>query len=326
MDYTVIVPHFRNGKITAVCLSHLLRNSDKRLAEILVVDNASTDGSAAYLKPFADQITLINYPGDRVQSHGNAFSFALPLVKTEHIITVESDSYPVVPQWLDYYDRLAASADLAGSVLRLSGGTYLHPAGALYRTALWKEAEAYCRSSLYALMPNAAKRDGFHYHLMVHKRALAAFQADPAAFGVQLSAPVALQPKEFCALHTMIGSNDESVTAYGQRDCVSEPARVLCDDKLDVIHRVGFEPGQFLCYWALRCGYRMVQVPTEVMWLPGRVNQQQDYTLTEGGFKHLWGMTAYYLCPIPELADITQAKAAQLDALYAALPAEHRTE
>ena len=84
------------------------------------------------------------------------------------------------------------------------------------------------------------------------------------------------------------------------------------------------EPGQWLCYWMLANGYKVYDIPTETVWLPGRENQQQQYTKMQNGFTHLWAITAYNDVADESLKDIIDFKKNQLEELYNSIPANQR--
>ena len=333
--YTVIIPHYRNGRMTAYCLSQLLKHDGWRMNIIVVNNSPENDPSLRYLEPFRSRVTFLQYPTYWIQSHGAAFDFALPHVTTTYFITLESDSFPTESGWLNYYDKLVAEGfHAAGSVLSLSGGTYLHPAGALYRRDVCEKASAVCRYHPYAYVPNISQRDGFDYHLMVHYRILDAFCRCPDAFHVTVAPRYTDEASIRRAIvnyrpltglfHNGCGNKDDSLFTYSQRNFESEPPNLVLTEKADLIHRVGYEPGQFLAYCLHAQGRPVFYVTTETKWLPNRENQQQEFTLTEFGLKHLWGMTAYDGCAAPEHRDIVEFKRQQLDELYGSLPAGDR--
>jgi hypothetical protein len=63
-------------------------------------------------------------------------------------------------------------------------------------------------------------------------------------------------------------------------------------------------------------GKKIKEVPTEVRWLPNRENQNQEFTLMESGFKHLWGITSYSEYENKEMDDVIQFKRRQAAELY----------
>ena len=64
----------------------------------------------------------------------------------------------------------------------------------------------------------------------------------------------------------------------------------------------------------------MHTIPTEIKWLPGRENQQQEYTLMVNGFRHEWGISAYCDGGSPDTQDIAAVKLKTPNDLYETLP------
>jgi glycosyltransferase involved in cell wall biosynthesis len=129
MKVSIIFCHFKTGKMSAYAVSQLLKCKGDHEIEILISDNNAGDGTIEYLKPFADHIKIFDFPKDRMQSHGAGYDFLIEKATHENIVTMESDSYPTKDGWLDFYEGLMNQGiEWAGSLLRLSGGTYVHPA------------------------------------------------------------------------------------------------------------------------------------------------------------------------------------------------------
>ena len=63
-------------------------------------------------------------------------------------------------------------------------------------------------------------------------------------------------------------------------------------------------------------GKKVKQIDTEIEWMPNRVNQQQEYTLTSNGVKHLWAVSAYHKMENEQFSDIINRKAQVVDELY----------
>ena len=70
MKITIIIPHYKTGKMTAYSIFKILQHSDGHEVDIIVVDNNVGDGSVEYLSPFMNKIGYVPYPKDRMQSHG----------------------------------------------------------------------------------------------------------------------------------------------------------------------------------------------------------------------------------------------------------------
>lgn len=334
MKFTILIPHYKSGKATAYAISKLLEYKGKHEIEIFVIDNGNGVGSE-YLKPFAKNMKYQMYPSDRLQSHGIAFDFVLPYVKTDWFITMESDSFPTQDNWLDYYEKLINEGyDGAASVLKLSGGIYGHPCGSLYRKEIWQEAKWYCNNVRYAYFPNMSLKHGFACHLMVHESIVEQVMKAPYDFIEPADDYIDLDREGFlkkmmhyspvvAPFHSGLGMNDESVKTYGQRNEESEVPNILLDNKRKLINRVGYEPGAWLYYYQLAKGKKIFSIPTEVKWLPNKENQQQEYTRMENGFTHIWAGSSYLDMKGTDANDVYEFKHNQIESLYNSLP-EHQ--
>jgi hypothetical protein len=309
----------------------------KHDVDIVVIDNSYPDKSINSLKVFGDNIRVVPYTSDKIQSHGCALDFAVPLVETEYFIAAESDSFPATQNWLDLYAALIEQGfDAAGSVLQLSGGQYIHPAGAMYKKSVWEEAKEYCGNIQYLYYPNMAKKEGFDCHLMVHERAVSDFLNNPESF-IDLAdnyKPFSKQKAQqrlvyyqpvVGPFHNGMGNLQESIKTYGVRNISQDSPAAVLDNKEDLIYRIGYEPGQWLSYWMLATGKRIMAIPTETFWMPNRVNQQQERTINQCGFTHIWGMSSWKNCDKEDVQDIVVRKKQVENELYDSLPEKFKT-
>lgn len=339
MKISIIIPHYKAWKITAHCIYKIIENSIGKDIEIIIGDNCSTDGSSDNFKIFEKYITLVKYPIDQIQSHGILIDYVLKhgYVNGDYFIAAESDSFPTNPDWLDYYEVLAKEGyDAAGSVMQLSGGTYLHPCGAMYKKSIWHECKKFCDEMPYLYFPNMAMKDGFASHLMVHERCVNAFLNDPSSF-VELSdsykpyfRQTAIDKLNYyhptCGpFHDGRGGLQESVKTYGNRGMQMDGFHIEPHPTNNFIYRVGYEPGQFLTYWMLKNNKKIYNIPIETKWLPNRENQNQEYTKNAAGFIHIWGVSAYHKADIKGHEDVIEFKANQVKELWDSLPEEYKT-
>jgi hypothetical protein len=246
---------------------------------------------------------------------------------------MESDSFPAQNNFLDYYERIIDDGyDFAASVLTLSGGQYGHPCGAIYKKSDWELVSDYCKKIQYSYFPNIAMKEGFACHLMVHLNALTKFIRNPDDY-IELSESYKpfgtfsslLKREDYLPVvgpfHNGMGCSQESVKTYGNRSIESEVPNILLNNKSKLIYRIGYEPGQYFCYMLLALGKKMFPIPTNTKWIDGKVGQQQEYTINEVGFTHLWGISAYKdVDPNNEIAKIKQTLP---EKLYNSLP-EHQ--
>lgn len=324
--------------MTAFTIAQILKYKGYHNVEIIVIDNNPLDGSADYLVPFLNEIEYYHYPKGQIQSHAIAYDFAIRngFVKTPYFITLESDSYPIKDGWLDYYQLfIDNNFDIAGSLLQLSGGRYIHPAGALYKTELWKEAEEYCASVPYRYLSNFGVNDGFDCHVMVHEDIWDFFLRRPSAFVNLPESKLNATAKDVMdnykyylpvvgPMHNGMGCSHENVAFIGARSPSNDPAQILLNGRDKIIHRVGYEPGQWLTYWAIAVGKKICEIPTEVVWMPNRENQQQEYTETENGVHHLWGVSSFAFSDKKDIQDIAVRKRNLPEELYETLPEEYK--
>lgn len=336
MKFSIILCHYKTGKMTAYTVAQILKYKGNHDIEILICDNNAGDGSVKYLEPFMDHIKIVDYPKDKLQSHGIGYDVLFELASNEWVIALESDSFPTKDGWLNYYAMLINEGmDAAVSLLELSGGQYGHPAGALYRRSIWKEAWLCCHLRCeYHYFPNIAMKDTFASHLMVHESISTEFIYSPEDY-IELSEAykpynVDVIRKKWAhyspvvgPMHNGMGRLQESVKTYGRRNPETEVPNILLDNRAKIIYRVGYEPGQWFYYWMLASGYKVYHTPTETKWLPGKEMQQQDYTLTSNGVKHLWGISAYHDHTPEAEKETALLKQSIPDQLYDTLP-EHQ--
>lgn len=335
MKFSIILCHYKTGKMTAYTVAQILKYKGNHDVEILICDNNAGDGSIEYLKPFMDHVVIHSYPKDKLQSHGIGYDVLFEHARNEWVIALESDSFPVKEGWLDYYARLVNGGyDAAASLLQLSGGQYGHPAGALYKRSIWIEAAHYCHDIEYMYSPNLAMKEGFQCHLMIHRSIWPLFISAPEEY-IELSdsyrpynANVLYQKTSHYypvvgPMHNGMGRLQESVRTYGGRNPETEVPNILLDNRAKMIYRVGYEPGQWFYYWMLANNYKVFNIPTETKWLPGKEAQQQEYTLTENGVKHLWGISAYHGYTPENEKEVAELKQSIPDKLYDTLP-EHQ--
>lgn len=332
MKFSIIFCHYKTGPMSAYTIAQILKYKGDHEIEILICNNNAGDGSEKYFEPFKDQIKIFDYPKDKLQSHGIGYDVLFELAQNEWIITLESDSFPTKDGWLDYYVRLInQGVDAAGSHLELSGGAYMHPAGALYKRSAWLEAAMYCKNINYYYFPNMGIKESFACHIMVHESIVYAFLNNPEDY-IELAEgykPYTRKlAEEKCGyympvvgpMHNGMGRLQESVRTYGQRTYENDVPNVLLDNRAKIIYRIGYEPGQWFSYWLMANGKKTYPIPTETHWLPGKENQQQEYTLNEAGIRHAWGVSAYHNYTPKGDEEVARIKQALPDQLYETLP------
>ena len=337
MKFSIIFVHFKTGKMSAYTVAQILKHKGDHEIEILICDNNAGDGSVAYLESFKEHIKVVDYPKDKLQSHGIGYDVLFELAQNEWVICMESDSYPTKEGWLDYYVRLINEGyDGANSLLTLSGGIYGHPAGGLYKRSIWVEAWKYCKEVEYFYFPNIAMKEAFACHAMVHHSIINQFLTNPDDYIELADGYKPYYPKkaeEKCVhylptvgpMHNGMGRLQESLKTYGARNPETEVPNIILDNRAKVIYKIGYEPGQHHYYWQLAKGYKIYSISTEVKWLEGKEGQQQEYTLTENGVKHCWGISAYHGTDLKD-GDVAKIKQSLPEELYETLPPHQKIQ
>lgn len=333
---TILIPHYKTGMMTAYTVSELLTYTHGSEVDIVVIDNNPGDGSIEYLNPFLKWIGIVEYPKNKLQSHGIAFDYVLPLIKTEYFLTLESDAFPT-KAFLPYYRSIIECGfDMGGSLLTLSGGSFLHPAGGIYKTSLWHECKKHCEEMPYDYFPNMLLRDNFKMHTMIHRDYLDQVLENPddwfelsddyKPYSRKLAEEKRDHYKPVCGpFHDGRGGRQENIKTFGGRTWESEAPFAISNPKWQkIIGRVGEEPGQALFYWAKSMGKRIFYIPTEVKWMPGKEHRQQEYTLNEAGIKHLWAISAYHDYTPEDEKDVAKIKQSIPEHLYGTLPPNQR--
>jgi GT2 family glycosyltransferase len=91
MKLSVIVVNYKTKKLTGECLKSVIKNTKKIDYELIVVDNASNDGSVEYLSEcFTNKIKIIR--SKKNLGFGYANNLALKKAKGEYTLLLNSDT------------------------------------------------------------------------------------------------------------------------------------------------------------------------------------------------------------------------------------------
>ncbi|MEQ8763442.1 MAG: glycosyltransferase family 2 protein [Planctomycetota bacterium] len=89
---TVIVPNYNGRQILERCLPHTLQAAERVGAEVIVVDDASTDDSVAFLEERFPMVRLVRHAENR--GFGEACRSGVEAADTELVALVNSDVMP----------------------------------------------------------------------------------------------------------------------------------------------------------------------------------------------------------------------------------------
>lgn len=98
MKVSIIIPIYNKKKYTQKCLESIFSVGAKSDFEIIVVDNASIDGSREYLKGLGDKLVYIN--NDKNLGFAKACNQGAKMAKGEYLVFLNNDTV-VTTGWLD---------------------------------------------------------------------------------------------------------------------------------------------------------------------------------------------------------------------------------
>lgn len=126
---TVVTVNWNSSPYLAVLLELVRRRSPFNV-EILVVDNGSRDGTRALLANHTD-VRAVFLPLN--VGHDLAMDIGFLTVRTEYVVALDVDAFPLHERWLDeLITPLISGAEIAGARLNRQ---YVHPCCLAMRTA-----------------------------------------------------------------------------------------------------------------------------------------------------------------------------------------------
>lgn len=90
MDINIVIVNFNTKELLAGCLDSVANQDKALLAKTVVVDNASTDGSAAFVQKVYPQVNLIANQNN--QGFSKAANKGLKEAKSEFVLVLNSDT------------------------------------------------------------------------------------------------------------------------------------------------------------------------------------------------------------------------------------------
>jgi hypothetical protein len=123
---TVITVGYKSVEFLPVFSAALGKYWDDRIARVLVIDNASSDGSREWLGERKQTIDSACLPVNIL--HGPALDLGVFLSRTEFFVTLDIDAFPIRHGWLDkLLVPLHDGSHVAGARFEGLGVPYAHP-------------------------------------------------------------------------------------------------------------------------------------------------------------------------------------------------------
>lgn len=327
MKVSILIPHFRTWRWTAVCIWHFKKFGLPVPSEIILVDNSPGHPSikAITQTELGEGVKVLS--GDpEFASHGNGYDIAARAATGTHFFTAETDSMPTRCGWFDEYVKAVGDGyDLIGPEIPQSAGRYVHPAGALldsrvYNAAIrWQKNQAewfFCPGA--AVMMQYADR-GYHVVCRGEDALRRVLSTSALAKEIDIWAKAGPYQEMRCF-------EDDSFETYPQRTGIGLKYFSPLEGKGYYL-KIGYEAGQWLAYFAEAHGFKVLRAPTEIRWMEGHENQQAAASTVFGGFTHYWGGTVSNVAPEGDFnAGVRRAKMAVQDGLFAALPEKLRNQ
>lgn len=148
---TILIPYYRTPDLVETCLRNIRRHSSSLLRRVIVVDNGSGDGAGETLRD--NVVDWIELPVNC--GHGWALDYASWCVRTEYLLALDSDAWPVADTWLE--TLVKALDDGAGVAGIYAYREYIHPSCLAIKTETLRR----CRLSFQPNLPRSPQREGW---------------------------------------------------------------------------------------------------------------------------------------------------------------------
>jgi len=135
---SIVIPVFNKAEFTFQCLRSLIAEIDFNETEIIVVNNASTDETAALLSHFANWVEVLDNPDNR--GFGDASNQGAAWAHGQFLVFLNNDTI-VLPGWLDTLVETVGRDEKIGVV----GSLLLYPDGKVQEAGsiVWNTGEAF---------------------------------------------------------------------------------------------------------------------------------------------------------------------------------------
>jgi glycosyltransferase involved in cell wall biosynthesis len=153
---TVVTVNF-NARECLEVLVHAVRKHSPSAVRIVVVDNASRDGSRAWLRAHPE-IRSLRLPAN--VGHGLGLDLGVLISDTEFVVALDVDAFPISPRWLDtVLGPLRHGHEVAGAEFCEDGNVgrrFAHPCFlAMRRRRYLERGHSFEQRGRFALEPGA---------------------------------------------------------------------------------------------------------------------------------------------------------------------------
>ncbi len=132
--FSVVIPNWNGLRFLPVCMDALAKQTYPHI-EIIVVDNASSDGSQAYLRENHPNVKLIELPTNR--GFTGACNAGIAAAQGEYISLLNNDT-EVDPNWaaavVDAFKRHPEAGSVASKMLLFDKRDHIHTVGDFFTT------------------------------------------------------------------------------------------------------------------------------------------------------------------------------------------------
>jgi O-antigen biosynthesis protein len=129
---SIVVPVFNKVEFTRQCVEKLAESTPANLYELIVIDNASSDGTAAYLQGLGDTVRVIS--NSENQGFVGACNQGAAVARGRHLVFLNNDTAPM-PGWLEALVTMLdgdASIGAAGARLVYPDGRLQEAGGLIF--------------------------------------------------------------------------------------------------------------------------------------------------------------------------------------------------
>lgn len=128
---SVIIVNYNTKELTLNCVRSLQQHFNPAMYEVIIVDNASSDGSVAYLRNELPQAIII--ASEKNAGFGTANNIAAAKASGEYLFLLNSDTlvkHNVLDKFTDFYTKYASlKPGVVGTPLINEAGTVIHSFG-----------------------------------------------------------------------------------------------------------------------------------------------------------------------------------------------------